>query len=86
METCLLQESGAQVASSTSAFLTWALAGVLSMQHKAHWPDHFVQVINLELMDMPPPTRADDNPWPLWPRIFRVDYGHAEAAARQVRH
>jgi glutamate synthase (NADH) len=38
------------------------------------------KVINLELMDQPPPERAAGNPWPLWPRIFRVDYGHAEAA------
>ena len=36
-------------------------------------------VINLELMDQPPPTRGPGNPWPQWPRIFRVDYGHAEA-------
>jgi NADPH-dependent glutamate synthase beta subunit-like oxidoreductase len=40
----------------------------------------WVQVINLELMDRPPDTRAENNPWPQWPRIFRVDYGHAEAA------
>lgn len=36
-------------------------------------------VVNLELMDIPPPVRADGNPWPNWPKIFRVDYGHAEA-------
>lgn len=36
-------------------------------------------VINLELLDKPPATRAPNNPWPQWPRIFRVDYGHAEA-------
>ncbi len=30
----------------------------------------------------PPPRRAADNPWPTWPRVLRVDYGHAEAAAR----
>ncbi len=36
-------------------------------------------VINLELLDRPPDHRADDNPWPEWPRIFRVDYSHAEA-------
>lgn len=41
----------------------------------------FAQVINLELMDKPPESRAADNPWPMWPRIFRIDYGHAEAAA-----
>lgn len=40
-----------------------------------------IQVINLELMDKPPETRAANNPWPTWPRIFRIDYGHAEAAA-----
>lgn len=38
------------------------------------------QVINLELMDKPPESRAANNPWPMWPRIFRIDYGHAEAA------
>lgn len=38
-------------------------------------------MINLELMDKPPETRAANNPWPMWPRIFRIDYGHAEAAA-----
>lgn len=37
-------------------------------------------VINLELLDKPPAMRASNNPWPQWPRIFRVDYGHAEAA------
>jgi NADPH-dependent glutamate synthase beta subunit-like oxidoreductase len=34
-------------------------------------------VINLELMDKPPVGRAPGNPWPQWPRVFRVDYGHA---------
>ncbi|KAF5841354.1 hypothetical protein DUNSADRAFT_13222 [Dunaliella salina] len=37
-------------------------------------------VVNLELMPRPPDTRAPGNAWPQWPRIFRVDYGHAEAA------
>ena len=37
-------------------------------------------VVNLELMAKPPAERAADNPWPQWPRVFRVDYGHAEAA------
>ena len=36
-------------------------------------------VVNFELMPKPPVDRASDNPWPLWPRILRVDYGHAEA-------
>ncbi len=38
-------------------------------------------VVNFELLDKPPAERADNNPWPEWPRIFRVDYGHAEAEA-----
>lgn len=36
-------------------------------------------VVNFELMSQPPVDRADDNPWPLWPLIYRVDYGHTEA-------
>ncbi len=39
-------------------------------------------VVNFELLPRPPAERAADNPWPTWPRIFRVDYGHAEAAAK----
>jgi len=41
-----------------------------------------VSVVNFELLPKPPAERAPDNPWPTWPRIFRVDYGHAEAAAK----
>jgi NAD(P)H-dependent glutamate synthase small subunit len=37
---------------------------------------------NFELLPHPPADRAADNPWPQWPKIFRVDYGHAEVAAR----
>jgi NAD(P)H-dependent glutamate synthase small subunit len=40
------------------------------------------KLVNFELMDRPPEDRADDNPWPQWPRIFRVDYGHEEAAEK----
>eukprot|EP00210_Caulerpa_lentillifera_P004796 g4578.t1 len=39
-------------------------------------------VVNLELLDKPPPIRGAATPWPLWPRIFRVDYGHAESAKK----
>ena len=35
-------------------------------------------VVNFELLPQPPPERARDNPWPQWPRIYRVDYGHSE--------
>lgn len=39
-------------------------------------------VVNFELFPKPPAGRAANNPWPEWPRIFRVDYGHQEAAAK----
>ncbi|OAP61519.1 hypothetical protein AYL99_03722 [Fonsecaea erecta] len=35
-------------------------------------------ITNFELLPQPPPERARDNPWPQWPRIYRVDYGHTE--------
>ncbi|SMN11659.1 Glutamate synthase [NADPH] small chain [uncultured Candidatus Thioglobus sp.] len=38
-------------------------------------------IVNFELMGKPSAGRTKDNPWPLWPLIYRVDYGHAEAAA-----
>ena len=37
-------------------------------------------LINFEIVPEPPVARAENNPWPQWPRIFRVDYGHEEAA------
>uniref|UniRef100_A0A0D9WJI6 glutamate synthase (NADH) n=1 Tax=Leersia perrieri TaxID=77586 RepID=A0A0D9WJI6_9ORYZ len=41
-----------------------------------------INLVNLELMPEPPIKRAPDNPWPQWPKIFRVDYGHQEAASK----
>ncbi|EFW98823.1 glutamate synthase [Grosmannia clavigera kw1407] len=35
-------------------------------------------VTNFELLPQPPAERARDNPWPQWPRVYRVDYGHTE--------
>ncbi|MFW6197852.1 MAG: glutamate synthase small subunit, partial [Myxococcota bacterium] len=39
-------------------------------------------LVNFELLPQPPADRAPDNPWPEWPKIFRVDYGHAEVSAK----
>jgi NAD(P)H-dependent glutamate synthase small subunit len=39
-------------------------------------------LVNFEIMPKPPVDREDDNPWPLWPKIYRVDYGHEEAAKK----
>ncbi len=38
-------------------------------------------LVNFELLPKPPDKRAQNNPWPTWPRIYRTDYGHEEAAA-----
>jgi len=37
-------------------------------------------ITNFELFPQPPDVRAAGNPWPAWPRIYRTDYGHEEAA------
>ncbi len=36
----------------------------------------------LEIMAMPPLERAPDNPWPEWPKVYKMDYGQEEAAAK----
>ena len=36
-------------------------------------------LINFEIMPEPPKERADNNPWPLFPRVYKVDYGHEES-------
>ncbi|MBP0007751.1 glutamate synthase small subunit [Roseofilum sp. Belize Diploria] len=38
-------------------------------------------VTQLEIMPKPPESRAANNPWPEWPKIYRMDYGQEEAAA-----
>lgn len=38
-------------------------------------------VTQFEILDKPPLERQSDNPWPEWPRVFRVDYGQEEAIA-----
>ena len=39
-------------------------------------------VVQLEILPRPPEERAEDNPWPEWPKIYRMDYGQEEAATR----
>jgi len=38
-------------------------------------------VVQLEMMPKLPDTRAEDNPWPQWPRVCGVGYGQEEAIA-----
>jgi glutamate synthase (NADPH) small chain len=36
----------------------------------------------LEILPRPPDTRQADNPWPEWPKVYKLDYGQEEAAAQ----
>jgi len=35
----------------------------------------------IEILPRPPMDRVDDNPWPEWPKIYKLDYAQEEAAA-----
>ena len=39
-------------------------------------------LVQLEILPRPPLNRAKDNPWPEWPKVYRLDYGQEEAAAK----
>jgi glutamate synthase (NADPH/NADH) small chain len=39
-------------------------------------------VVQVEILPKPPLTRAADNPWPEWPKVYKMDYGQEEAAAK----
>lgn len=38
-------------------------------------------VTQFELLERPPDHRADDNPWPQWAKVYKLDYGQKEAKA-----
>jgi glutamate synthase (NADPH/NADH) small chain len=38
-------------------------------------------LVQVEILPRPPLERASDNPWPEWPKVYRLDYGQEEAAA-----
>jgi glutamate synthase (NADPH/NADH) small chain len=38
-------------------------------------------LVQFEIMERPPDDRALDNPWPQWPRVYKLDYGQKEAKA-----
>ncbi len=39
-------------------------------------------LLQIEILPKPPADRAGDNPWPEWPKVYKMDYGQEEAAAR----
>ncbi len=38
-------------------------------------------LLQLEIVPRPPLERAPDNPWPQWPKVYKLDYGQEEAQA-----
>ncbi len=39
-------------------------------------------VVQIEILPQPPRERTADNPWPEWPKTYKMDYGQEEAAAK----
>ena len=39
-------------------------------------------LVQLEILPRPAMERAADNPWPEWPKVYKLDYGQEEAAAK----
>src|SRR5438105_5786778 len=38
-------------------------------------------LVQVEILPCPPMDRAKDNPWPEWPKVYRLDYCQEDAAA-----
>jgi glutamate synthase (NADPH/NADH) small chain len=47
-----------------------------AMRHKCK------SLTQLEILPRPPDARQPDNPWPEWPKVYKLDYGQEEAKAR----
>jgi glutamate synthase (NADPH/NADH) small chain len=39
-------------------------------------------LLQIEILPKPPLERAADNPWPEWPKTYKMDYGQEEAAGK----
>jgi len=39
-------------------------------------------LVQFEILPKPPNSRAADNPWPQWPKVYVMDYGQKEAAEK----
>ena len=39
-------------------------------------------LVQFEILPKPGEVRGQENPWPQWPRVYRLDYGQEEAEAR----
>lgn len=47
-----------------------------SMRHQCK------SLTQFEILPCPPETRQPDNPWPEWPRVYKLDYGQEEVKER----
>jgi|UniRef100_UPI00404A5ED6 glutamate synthase (NADPH) small chain len=47
-----------------------------SMRHGAK------SILQIEILPKPAMERQADNPWPEWPKVYKMDYGQEEAAAK----
>jgi len=41
-------------------------------------------LLQIEILPQAPLERAADNPWPEWPKTYKLDYGQEEAAAKSA--
>jgi len=39
-------------------------------------------LVQVEILPRPADARTADNPWPEWPKVYKMDYGQEEAAAK----
>eukprot|EP00960_Hanusia_phi_P067864 766718-Hanusia_phi.AAC.4 len=61
----------------------WSSEAATQAQTVPPHPHGCKSLVNLELLDKPPPTRDEiANAWPAYPRIFRTDYGQEEVKKR----
>ena len=39
-------------------------------------------ITTFEILPQPPDSRGTENPWPQYPKVFKVDYGHEEVIVK----
>ena len=39
-------------------------------------------ITTFEILPQPPDSRGAENPWPQYPKVFKVDYGHEEVIVK----
>jgi len=52
---------------------------------RGHLPPHGCRTLTQLEICAPPDERAADNPWPQWPKTYKLDYGQEEAKALWAR-